>query len=138
MCYREICELMPSKKSQSELRDLSAKCYLEQVNQCKAVHTYLNSLHSQKNKHTTIKVCGFFSPFRAQLLQSITRFSALTLKMSLFSLSLQSAWSPMKELSSLSCEKPPYFNFGVYNLLEVTDYGHFVLKNPVGAHCNIH
>lgn len=44
----------------------------------------------------------------------------------------------MKGLSSLSCEKPPYFNFGVYNLLEVTDYGHFfVLKNPVRAHCNI-
>lgn len=30
----------------------------------------------------------------------------------------------MKGLSSLSCEKP-YFNFGVYNLLEVTDYGLF-------------
>lgn len=25
----------------------------------------------------------------------------------------------MKGLSSLSCEKPPYFNFGVYNLLEL-------------------
>lgn len=46
------------------------------------------------------------------------------------------------DLSSLSCEKkrkkkPPNFNFGVYNVLEVTDYGHFVLKNPVTTHCNI-
>lgn len=32
----------------------------------------------------------------------------------------------MKGLSSLSCEKPN-FNFGVYNLLEVIDYGHVCL-----------
>lgn len=34
-------------------------------------------------------------------------------------------------------KKPPNFNFGVYNVLEVTDYGHFVLKNRVKTHCNI-
>lgn len=34
----------------------------------------------------------------------------------------------MKGLPSLSCEKPPNFNFDVYNLLEVTDY--FCAENP--------
>lgn len=41
----------------------------------------------------------------------------------------------MKGLSSLSCEKLT-FNFVVYNLLEVTNYGRVCAAEPVGAHCN--